>query len=98
MTTTFNFENQLYTVDIGNQSPGGLYRQNAMTIYQGVNDWAIVALDGMIPPTDIVNGMNPSTELFYLIKCKKSTENFYRWVQVDTTLGRNLVGPFLDDD
>jgi hypothetical protein len=88
MTTTFKFENQEYRVDVGGVSPGGLYRQNAMTAYQGVTPWAIVAT--------LLDGITPPTELFYLIKCKKSTENFYQWVQVDIALGKNLVGPFVN--
>ena len=75
-------------MDTGNQYPGGLYRQNAMTFYRDVTPWAIVAT--------LLDGMTPPTELFYLIKCKKSTENFFQWFQVDTALGRNLVGPFLN--
>ena len=90
MSTSFRLNNFDYHLDTVNQSPGGLYRQNAMTYYHGVTDWCIVAKE-----------FHTNKEIFYLIKCKKTTETFYQWVQVDTTLGRNLVGPFLntlDDD
>ena len=75
---TFTNNNQLYNVHSG-YTNGGLFRQNAMTVYQGVSDYLIVAQD-----------LTTKDELFYLVLCKKQNENFLDWVQVSLDIGKNI--------
>ena len=76
---TFKYNNQLYTFDdIANN---GLYRQNAMTIYEEVFRGIILAREVPADP----NIMN-TQKLFYLV----STEE-RGWLQVDITIGENLL-------
>ena len=81
--TTFRLNNLEYRVDTAGVAAGGLYRQNAMTYYQSVTEWAIVA-----------RNLTDNRDLFYLVKCKHPNENYWTWVQVSTDLGENIVGPF----
>ena len=81
--TTFRLNNLEYRVDTAGVAAGGLYRQNAMTYYEGVTEWAIVA-----------RNVTDNRDLFYLVKCKHPNENYWTWVQVSTDLGENIVGPF----
>jgi len=74
----FQFNNKVYNFDFNSF---GLYRQNAMTVYEGVMDGVILARE---VPTDI-NVMN-SQKLFYLIFTRE-----VGWLQVDITTGENLI-------
>ena len=75
---TFQFNNKMYNFDVNSF---GLYRQNAMTVYEGVMDGIILARE---VPADI-NVMN-SQKLFYLIFTRE-----VGWLQVDITTGENVI-------
>ena len=92
MSATFRLNNLEYRVDTAGVAAGGLYRQNAMTYYQSVTEWAIVA-----------RNLTDNRDLFYLVKCKHPNENHWTWVQVDTALGADILASVrraaaLDDD
>ena len=78
-STTFQYNNQMYTFDGPNTI--GLYRQNAMTVYEEVFQGVILARE---IPTDpnIPNG----PKLFYLLFTREQG-----WLQVDITTGENLI-------
>ena len=68
-------DNQLWEVDIESDSVG-LYRQNAMTFYQEISAYLVMAQS--------VNTWKP---LFYLVKVKNHPRS---WVQVDIDTGANV--------
>ena len=81
---TFQHENKTYTVDDDNQP--GLWRQNAMTIYQHIFPTVIHAYS-MSTATTNTNNMNMcGDELFFLIYTRE--EN---WLRVELTTGYNIV-------
>ena len=75
---SFQFNNKVYNFDVNSF---GLYRQNAMTVYEGVMDGVILARE---VPADI-NVMN-SQKLFYLLFTRE-----VGWLQVDITTGENVI-------
>jgi len=82
--TTFTHENKTYTVDTVNQP--GLWRQNAMTLYQFARPFIIVASEvDVLPNVGITSG----AKLFYLIFTRESN-----WLQVDMATGDNLMITF----
>ena len=78
---TFKHENKMYTVDTVNHP--GLWRQNAMTVYQFVFPYVILATEITVQPNV---GITYGTKLFYLIFTRESN-----WLQVDLNTGDNLV-------
>ena len=84
LSTTFKYENHIYTVDTVNQP--GLWRQNAMTAYQFVFPYIILATEITVQPNvGITNG----PKLFYLIFTREN-----HWLPVDVNTGENLVNIF----
>ena len=67
--------NSLYEVDVDSECVG-LFRQNAMTFYEELTPYLILA-----------RNIENNEQLFYLVKCK---DYFKQWVQVDLNVGDNI--------
>jgi hypothetical protein len=67
--------NQLWEVDVDSASTG-LYRQNAMTYYEELTPYLILA-----------RNVENHDQLFYLVKCLSHPR---QWVQVDLDTGDNI--------
>lgn len=78
---TFRYNNKDYTVDTVNQP--GIWRNNAMTLYQFVFPHIISAQQLYLPT------MNSGPILFYLIYTREED-----WLQVDVNTGLNVVNIF----
>ena len=66
--------NQLWEIDV--DSTPGLYRQNAMTYYEPLTNYLVLA-----------RSVTDQSRLFYLVKCKDHPN---QWVQVDVVTGENI--------
>ena len=75
-TVFINVDNKLFEVDDENDSHH-LLSQNAMTYYEGIYNWLIVARD-----------FNNDDKLFYLVKCKNYFDN---WLQVNLNVGDTIL-------
>lgn len=67
-------QNQLWEIDV--DSTPGLYRQNAMTYYEPLTNYLVLA-----------RSVTDHSRLFYLVKCKDHPN---QWVQVDVVTGENI--------
>ena len=81
---TFQYENKTYTIDDDNHP--GLWRQNAMTIYQFVFPNIIQAYNMSTPSTNINSTNMCGEELFFLIYTREED-----WLRVDLNTGHNIV-------
>lgn len=68
-------DNQLWEVDV-DETTLGLFRQNAMTYYEELTPYLILA-----------RNVENHEQLFYLVKCKNHPR---QWVQVDLNTGDNI--------
>ena len=76
---TFQYVNKVYTVDTVNQP--GLWRQNAMTWYQFVFPYVLLAREVSNNPN-----FEDGKELFFLIYTREED-----WLWVDLETGKNIV-------
>lgn len=70
----FETDKQIYVVDLDPVNPG-LYRQNAMTIYQHITPFLIEA-----------SCVESNTKLFYLVYCRHNG-----WVRVDEDIAKYII-------
>lgn len=68
-------DNQLWEVDVDSENVG-LYRQNAMTFYEELTPYLLLA-----------RNVDSYDHLFYLVKCKDHPR---QWAQVDLDTGDNI--------
>jgi hypothetical protein len=78
---TFKYNNKNYTVDQDNQP--GLWRQNAMTLYQFIFPHILLARELGI---STFPNCDDCKELFYLIYTREED-----WLRVDLSTGKNIV-------